>query len=136
MILSATIVYMLADTLVGQGLDEEAERFSRTGEELADPNDIDAQVRWRRARARASCPPGAGLQRRRSSPGEALDLVADTDALNDHAHTLLDLAEVLRTAGRQEDAAVALSDALELYERKENVAMAAQARRVLAGSGR
>jgi hypothetical protein len=58
-------------------------------------------------------------------------LVAGTDALNDHADTLLDLAEVLRLAGRGEQAARAVGEAIVLYERKENVAMATQARRLL-----
>ena len=61
----------------------------------------------------------------------ALELVADTDCLNDHAHTLLDLAEVLRLAGRLEEATSAVAQAVALFERKENAAMAAQARRLL-----
>ncbi len=62
---------------------------------------------------------------------EALALVAETDCLNDHASTLLDLAEVLRLAGRSGEATAAVRQAIELFERKENVAMATQARRLL-----
>ena len=126
----ATVLGMLADSLLHQGRDEEAEPFTRVSEELADPHDVDAQIRWRRARAR--------LLARRGDPQtaehlarEALDLVAATDALNDHASTLLDLAEVLRIAGRAEEASAIVSEAIVLYDRKENRAMAARARRLL-----
>jgi hypothetical protein len=43
-----------------------------------------------------------------------------------------DLAEVLHTAGRADEAAATLSQALELYERKMNLAQAAQTRNRLA----
>jgi ATP/maltotriose-dependent transcriptional regulator MalT len=125
-----TLAGMLADTLVDLGRDVEAERFSRRSEELADPDDFDAQMRWRRARARVLARRGE-LEAAERLAREALELVAGTDALNDHADTLLDLAEVLRLAGRGQQAARAVGEAIVLYERKENVAMATQARRLL-----
>ena len=45
---------------------------------------------------------------------------------------LCDLAEVLRAAGRSDEAAAALAQALERYERKHNLAQAAQVRDRLA----
>jgi hypothetical protein len=49
------------------------------------------------------------------------------------AHRML--AEVLRTAGRTEEAAAAAGRALALQERKANVAAAARTRRLLASLG-
>ena len=45
---------------------------------------------------------------------------------------LCDLAEVLHAAGRSDEAAATLGQALERYERKNNLAMAAQVRDRLA----
>jgi ATP/maltotriose-dependent transcriptional regulator MalT len=91
---------------------------------------LGGRMRWRRARARVLARRGE-LEAAERLAREALELVAGTDALNDHADTLLDLAEVLRLAGRGEQAARAVGEAIVLYERKENVAMATQARRLL-----
>ena len=126
----ATVTGLLADALVDQGRDTDALHFSYRSEELADPGDVDAQVRWRRARGRALSQQGEtavaeGLLR------DALDLVAITDALNDHADTLLDLAEVLRASHRHDQAVAAVAQAIGLYERKGNVAMAARSRSLL-----
>ena len=49
-----------------------------------------------------------------------------TDALNFQGDALCDLAEVLAAAGRTDEAADALEQALERYERKKNLAMVAQ----------
>ena len=48
------------------------------------------------------------------------------------ADALCDLAEVLHASGRSEEAAAALEQAFETYERKNNLAMAAQVRALLA----
>ena len=48
--------------------------------------------------------------------------------LNMQGDALCDLAEVLAAAGRTNEAAVALEQALERYERKKNLAMVAQVR--------
>ncbi len=59
----ATIAGMLADALLGQEREDEAERFAQLGEDLADPDDVDAHVRWRRARARLAGPTRRGASR-------------------------------------------------------------------------
>jgi tetratricopeptide (TPR) repeat protein len=48
----------------------------------------------------------------------AVSLAGRTDALAMHGDALADLAEVLRLAGREREAAEALDRALELYEQK------------------
>jgi hypothetical protein len=55
-----------------------------------------------------------------------------TDALIDHGECLLDLAEVLRAAGKRDEAADAAQDALALYEQKENIVEAGRAKGFLA----
>ncbi len=58
--------------------------------------------------------------------GEGVELAAQTDALNMHGSALLDLADVLRSAGEETEAAVALRDAQEVFDRKGNVVSARQ----------
>ena len=57
---------------------------------------------------------------------EAVAIAERTDALNFQADAYCDLAEVLAAAGRTEEAAAALEQALERYKRKKNLAMVAQ----------
>jgi len=64
---------------------------------------------------------------------EGVALAADSEFVVLHADVLLDLAEVLRLAGRAEEASAAAAEAVSLYERKGNVASARRARDLLAG---
>jgi tetratricopeptide (TPR) repeat protein len=59
---------------------------------------------------------------------EAVAITERTDALNFQGDALCDLAEVLAAAGRSDEAAESLEQALERYERKKNLAMLAQVR--------
>jgi hypothetical protein len=61
---------------------------------------------------------------------------ADTDMLWFHADALIDLTEVLRMAGRPNEAARAATEALGLYERKGIVPSAARTRALLDELGR
>jgi tetratricopeptide (TPR) repeat protein len=63
---------------------------------------------------------------------EAVEVAERTDLLNDNGHALVDLAQVLALAGRNEDAALELEKALELYARKGNIVLAERARRRIA----
>jgi Flp pilus assembly protein TadD len=62
---------------------------------------------------------------------EAVELAADTDMLAMRAGALLDLARVLRLAGRDAEARPLAGQALELAERKGHVVAAGQARDLL-----
>ena len=55
-----------------------------------------------------------------------------TDAVNAQGAALEDLAEVLAAAGRSDEAAAALGESIERYERKRNVAAIARVRARLA----
>ena len=59
---------------------------------------------------------------------EAVAIYEPTDAISDQGDALCDLAEVLAAAGRSDEAADALEQALKRYERKKNLAKIAQVR--------
>jgi hypothetical protein len=59
---------------------------------------------------------------------EAIARAERTDMLSLQGEVLCDLAEVLAAADRTDEAAEALEQALDRYERKKNLAMAAQVR--------
>jgi predicted component of type VI protein secretion system len=57
---------------------------------------------------------------------EAISIVERTDGLDWLGEARCDLAEVLQAAGRTDEAATMLEQAIERYERKKNLAMVAQ----------
>jgi hypothetical protein len=61
-----------------------------------------------------------------------VELLDQTDYVLFHADVLLDLAEVLRLAGRPDEADAARREAACLFERKGNVVAARKARAALA----
>jgi tetratricopeptide (TPR) repeat protein len=63
---------------------------------------------------------------------EAVAGSEESDSLSDQSLALLDLAEVLATAGRHDEAAAELEQALERAQRKKNLALARQVRARLA----
>jgi hypothetical protein len=62
----------------------------------------------------------------------AVDFAAKTDFLDARGDTLLDLAEVLRRAGRSAETPPLVEEALRLYERKQHLVGIERARRLLA----
>ena len=86
---------------------------------------------WRRAQALVDAASGKHAEAERLAR-EAVAIAERTDNPSHQGEALCDLAEVLAAAGRTEEAAAALEHALERYERKRNLAMAAQARERLA----
>jgi class 3 adenylate cyclase/tetratricopeptide (TPR) repeat protein len=125
--LLSTVSGELARVLYAQGRHDEAEQMSRHAQELADADDIASQTLWRTVQAKV-------LARKGSCDlaliliGEAVDLLARTDAVIARAETLVDLAEVLRPAGRGKDAEEALDDAITLFETKGNLVAAEEVR--------
>ena len=59
---------------------------------------------------------------------QAVEIIDRTDGLDFQGETYCDLAQVLVAAGRTDEAAEALAQALDRYERKKNLAMVAQVR--------
>ena len=86
-----------------------------------------AQALWRQVQARVSRT-AANTPRRSGSRARRSRSSSRPTALNYQGDALCDLAEVLAAAGRTDEAAAALEQALERYERKKNLAMVAQVR--------
>jgi class 3 adenylate cyclase len=127
----ATSAPQLGRDLCKLGRFDEAERLASRGHELALPEDRTAQAFWRQTQALVH------MNRREDALAvtlarEALSILEQTDGLNFQGDALCDLADVLHAAGRHEEAAAALSDALDRYERKRNLPMARQVRKRIA----
>jgi hypothetical protein len=96
---------------------DEAERLAEQGRALAHKDDHLSQSLWRRVSAlvhaeRDELAEGERLAR------EAVAEARESDSPQMQAAALADLAEVLQTADRTAEAAAALRESLELYERK------------------
>jgi len=126
----STVAAMLAGVTYEQGRYEEAERLAEISEQATADDDLISQVLWRVARARLLARRGE-LDEAERFAREAVTLMAETDELDRQGDTLLGLADVLRLAGREDEAAAAVEEALVLYERKENLVSADRARELL-----
>ncbi|MDQ3660068.1 MAG: AAA family ATPase [Actinomycetota bacterium] len=114
----------LARALYEQGAYEEAETYIRSAETLTPEDDLAARIEW--------APVAAKLLARRGDHVGAIELARaavalaeSTDEVPAHAAALVDLAEVLEGAGESAEGPRRL--AVELYERKGNVVLAARA---------
>jgi class 3 adenylate cyclase/tetratricopeptide (TPR) repeat protein len=115
----------LGRSLCALGRYDEAEPLAQLGRELGHEQDLLTQMLWRQVQARVHAHRGEHSDAERLAR-EAEAIAERTDARNNQGHALCDLAEVLATAGRTEEAAQTLEQALERYERKKNLAMVAQ----------
>ena len=122
----STIAGFLGHALYARGDYEEAERFSRASADAAADDDVLSQVLWRTTRAKVLARRGE-VAAAEALVREALELVEATDLLNAQGDALLDLAEVLRLAGRTGEAAAVAQEAAARYEQKENRASLARA---------
>jgi tetratricopeptide (TPR) repeat protein len=122
----------LARALAAQGRDDEALEQATLSGELAVRDDLYAQVERRGPLAAVLARRGRLTEAERAA-AEAVELGADSDMLGMQATALLDLAGVLRLAGRDAEVAPLARRALELAERKGHTVAAAQARELLDG---
>jgi tetratricopeptide (TPR) repeat protein len=116
----STIAAELAHALIELGKLDDAETLTKVSEEIGAQDDAATQVTWRSARARIVSMRGdsstaTALARR------AVAIAEKTDDLNMQADTLVSLGEVLRAAGRFEEATVAFTRAFKRYRAKGNV---------------
>jgi tetratricopeptide (TPR) repeat protein len=117
------------------GQHDEAGTLAQRGRELGAEQDVLTQTLWRRVDALVLASRGEYQEAERLAR-EAVAIIERTDGLRWQGDALCDLAEVLQRAGRSQDAATSLQQALDRYERKRNLAMAAQVRqRMGAGKG-
>ena len=104
---------------------EEADACADRVKQVGATTDAVAQSQWRQVRAKVLARRGESVEAERLAR-EAVVNAESTDRLNMQGDALRALAEVLTAAGRTDEAAAALEQALERYERKENLAMVAQ----------
>jgi class 3 adenylate cyclase/tetratricopeptide (TPR) repeat protein len=131
----SSLAPLLADALFEQGRDDEALTLTERWhvDRLTVPEDVDAQVGWRRVRAKLSARNG-DLEEAVRLGRQAVAMARGTDFLDLQAMALADLGEVLRLAGQPTESADASHEALRLYEAKGNVAAAGKLRARLAAS--
>jgi class 3 adenylate cyclase/tetratricopeptide (TPR) repeat protein len=113
----STVAALLAQVLSRRSAFEEADRFAAIAQEIAEPDDVLSQVTWRGARAKVLAARGEHGAAEETAR-EAVSIVGETAEVGLTADALTDLAEVLRLAGRNEEARAPLSEALALYQRK------------------
>ena len=94
-LLLATGAGELAEALYRSGRADEAEEWTRVAEAHASPADLSAQFQWRGVRGKVLAHAGRA-EDAEALAREAVTLVERTDAVNQHAGLLLDLAEVLQ----------------------------------------
>jgi class 3 adenylate cyclase/tetratricopeptide (TPR) repeat protein len=127
----STLAMMLSDALYDLGRYDEALAWAEESKEFTSPEDLVAQADWRRGRAkvlarRGELVPAEELVR------EALGFAEQSpDDFHLIVKTLMGVAEVLHLAGQSAEAAASAERALELEERKGNLAGAARVRELL-----
>ena len=128
----ASTVSSLVEAVLAQGRTEEALELSDRWlpDDLTVPEDVDAQVAWRRVRAMALARLGRADEAERLAR-EATDTAAATDFTDLHASALVGLGDVLRLAGRAQESTAALEQAVMLFEAKRNLAAMQRVRSTL-----
>jgi class 3 adenylate cyclase/tetratricopeptide (TPR) repeat protein len=102
---------------------DDADTQAARAAELGSSHDVWTQMLWRRARAKILARRDEHLEAERVAR-EAVALSDETDGLDAQGDAYADLAEVLVLGGRPDEAAAALAQALDRYERKGNLASA------------
>ena len=125
--LRSTTAALLAKAILAQGRHDEADRFIKLSEELAEPDDLTTQILWRDVRAKLLAAHGRFDDAERLAR-EAVTLAEETDFVNIHADALVDLAAVLESGGRNAEASAIIADAIRLYEEKGSTVSADAAR--------
>ncbi len=99
---------------------EEADAWASHAAELGASGDTSREMLWRQVRAKVLARRGEHAKAERLAR-EAVVIGNQTDTLDEQGDAYADLAEVLLLGGERDDAAAALEQALERYERKGNL---------------
>ena len=127
----STYLPQLGRVLCALDRPDEAERFAHRGRELGDPDDVWTQALWRQALALVHSTRGQHAEAVRLAE-EAVEWFSLTDSLLRQGDALCDLAQVLESGGRRDEAIEAWREALDRYERKEITPLARRVRQRLA----
>jgi class 3 adenylate cyclase/tetratricopeptide (TPR) repeat protein len=127
----STAAGLLAEALCAQGRLDEARQMTDEAQAAATPGDVDAQARWRAARAKVLARSGQ-FPAAQTLLDEAAALVLPTSWAALQGGILMARAEVDRLAGSPERAAASLRAALRIYEDRHATALADQATAALA----
>jgi predicted ATPase len=122
--ISQSLAGLLARVLYEQDRIDDADQVAARIEAEADPDDVDAQARWRAIRGKVAARRG-DVARGRALVEEAVALRRSSDALAHSADALRDLAEVQRLAG-DADWEATLAQALALFTEKGDIASVAR----------
>ena len=127
----STMAGQTAQALLALDRDDEARHWIDVADEIGDPDDVITQALILQVRAKLLA--RAGRADEGLAPARrAVELVDPTDMLESRADARVDLADVLRAAGRDEEAVSVLGEAGALYERKKHVVGAARVRALVA----
>jgi class 3 adenylate cyclase/tetratricopeptide (TPR) repeat protein len=126
----STLSAQMARVLALLGRLDEAEDFAIRGREAAPADDWASQICWREALALVSAFRGDLAEGERLAR-DAVAMTEGVDYLSQMADAWTDLGSVLELAGRKEEAAEALRQALSLHEDKGNLVSAARTREAL-----
>jgi hypothetical protein len=127
----STLASRLAEVLYAQGRFEEAQQMTEQAHAAAPPSDIDAQARWRVARAKLLARSGQ-FPAARTLLDEATALISPTSWAVLQAEILMAKGGVERLAGEREQAAASLGAALRIYQDRHAIPLADQAAAALA----
>jgi class 3 adenylate cyclase/tetratricopeptide (TPR) repeat protein len=128
--IAASLLPVLAGALAARGKVDEALELTERTEEIAARDDLDAQVRWRVARAEALTAANELADAERFAR-EAVDVADPGDTVILTADSLSCLGEVMLAARSPSEAVPALERALQLYEAKGDVVSATKRRTTL-----
>jgi len=121
---------LMAETLYRQGRFADAEPYARVAQAETSEADVYLQIMWRNVGSKLLARQG-DFDRAEELAREAVELGEPTDWLNLRGDTLMDLGEVLRLAGRLDEAVAAVKQALSLYTQKRNIVSTRRARAVI-----
>jgi ATP/maltotriose-dependent transcriptional regulator MalT len=120
-----TMAALLSRAVRDQGRDADALVLSRVAEQTAAEDDVDSQSLWRSVRAPIVARAGQ-LDEAEALARSAVAMAMQADAPTSQADTLMELAAVLRIAGRVDEARTEQARAHSLYTAKGDRVSAAR----------
>ncbi|HEX5015183.1 MAG TPA: adenylate/guanylate cyclase domain-containing protein [Candidatus Limnocylindrales bacterium] len=126
----STVAGLHAHALIALGELDRALASAETARELADPDDLEAQILWRSAEGRIYAAAG-DADTAVEHAEEAVRLARQTVDITMQAEALRDLGSTLIALGREQEAGPPLREALDLFERKGATAALRQTERIL-----